>query len=97
MVGEYWYLIAFCMYYKIDLNKRFKWCNNQSFKVTREENDNGEVRIEITGSPDVIAKAKELITNTVNPMDRVTKSFGSKILAVKIHQLSWNIFLRGNP
>eukprot|EP00105_Crassostrea_gigas_P010018 XP_011425160.1 PREDICTED: probable ATP-dependent RNA helicase DDX43 [Crassostrea gigas] len=45
-------------------------------KVTREENDNGETKIEITGSPEVVAKAKELITETVNPVDRMGRSFG---------------------
>jgi hypothetical protein len=53
--------------------------------VTREENDNGEVRVELSGTPDVVAKAKELIEETINPMDRKPKSFESKMLYLNIH------------
>ncbi|XP_061166109.1 probable ATP-dependent RNA helicase DDX43 [Saccostrea echinata] len=51
--------------------------NSQArIQVTREENDDGEIKVDISGSPEAIAKAKELIDETINPVSRVTKSFG---------------------
>ncbi|XP_062570833.1 probable ATP-dependent RNA helicase DDX43 [Saccostrea cucullata] len=51
--------------------------SNARIQVTREENDNGEIRVELSGSPEAVAKAKELIEETINPVSRVTRSFGS--------------------